>query len=127
MDLIFWLLLGTALLAVAAILVKLITSQWLKERLRDYLSDRNVDSALVIKRSAVEAMLVEATKNAPRAKLKDLESALKDLENVDLILCSQDKDGEIRKLELYIYNFPSDHNSHYYSLFGRTWKYMRGI
>lgn len=99
MDLIFWLLLGTALLAVAAILVKLITSQWLKERLRDYLSDRNVDSALVIKRSAVEAMLVEATKNAPRAKLKDLESALKDLENVDLILCSQDKDGEIRKLE----------------------------
>ena len=99
MDLIFWLLLGTALLAVAAILVKLITSQWLKERLRDYLSDRNVDSALVIKRSAVEAMLVEATKNAPRAKLKDLKSALKDLENVDLILCSQDKDGEIRKLE----------------------------
>ena len=99
MDLIFWLLLGTALLPVAAILVKLITSQWLKERLRDYLSDRNVDSALVIKRSAVEAMLVEATKNAPRAKLKDLESALKDLENVDLILCSQDKDGEIRKLE----------------------------
>ena len=99
MDLIFWLLLGTALLAVAAILVKLITSQWLKERLRDYLSDRNVDSALVIKRSAVEAMLVEATKNAPRAKLKDLKSARKDLENVDLILCSQDKDGEIRKLE----------------------------
>ena len=99
MDPIFLIMLAGALLAVAVVLVRLITSQWLKERLRAFLTERNVDSAVVLKRSAFETMLVEAARNSARTKLSDLERTLKGMEDVDLLLCSTDGSGEIRRLE----------------------------